>query len=296
MRKWHRSALGLVALSGVLVAAPVANAAPRCDSRHLALLRLALGTSGSFHEHLDLAFRNDSAGACAIGGYVTLKLLDSHGKAVHAGVSHAPGSSKMIVLHHAESAVFSVLYDGSTPCSQSVSARQLLVTPPRASRVFRLRQSLDICAPAQITLQPLRPAPVSFRHTPEALAIGGFGRAQFRRKPRRIIYTGDGSGLLASENDVSGGLSWTTWTATQASADGADWLDDCIPDCADGTFQDYPAVIELSRPRRVDGHLQFTRMTVTYLDAPPPYSGYRNGFVTFRLSYNSHDRSIFWNL
>jgi hypothetical protein len=88
-------------------------------------------------------------------------------------------------------------------------------------------------------------------------------------RPGTIIYTGDGSGALAgrgvrSRHPKFGRLHWTTWNATEGRAFGADWINNCIPFCAAGTFTPYPVNIRAFRPRVVEGHRIFTRMQVTY--------------------------------
>jgi hypothetical protein len=88
-------------------------------------------------------------------------------------------------------------------------------------------------------------------------------------RPGTITYTGDGSGLVAGRGTRSrdpkfGRLHWTAWNATEGRAFGADWVNNCVPFCAAGTFTPYPVNIRVFRPRVVAGHRIFTRMQVTY--------------------------------
>ena len=84
-------------------------------------------------------------------------------------------------------------------------------------------------------------------------------------KPLEIVYTGDGSGILGgfartSKRDYFGQLKWSSWTHTQATASGAVWLDNCNPDCAQGTFFPFPVTIVAFQPSA--GH--FTRLTLRF--------------------------------
>jgi hypothetical protein len=104
-------------------------------------------------------------------------------------------------------------------------------------------------------------------------ATGTPGPGFFKVKPSSITYTGDGSGFLAGHrrphHHRAAPLKWSSWTATGASGSGDNWLDNCMPNCAAGTFHLYPVKLKLSRPRDVHGHLIFTRMRVTYTGSKP---------------------------
>jgi hypothetical protein len=86
-------------------------------------------------------------------------------------------------------------------------------------------------------------------------------------RPPFIAYTGDGTGYLAGRKDnprrVEGGsggsgLRWLSWGPRTALAHGWDWLNNCRPDCARGSFHRFPAIVRARRPR----HGVFTRMTI----------------------------------
>ena len=84
-------------------------------------------------------------------------------------------------------------------------------------------------------------------------------------RPRQIVYTGDGSGVLGGFTGKGplprfGRLLWPNWTDTQAQGSGAVWLDDCAPNCAEGSFHPYAAKVRALAPR--SGH--FTRLTLNY--------------------------------
>ena len=58
-------------------------------------------------------------------------------------------------------------------------------------------------------------------------------------KPAQITTSGDGSAYVD-------GLSWTGWGTPQATAKGSLHLDDCTPNCAQGTYTAYPATVTLA--------------------------------------------------
>jgi hypothetical protein len=102
------------------------------------------------------------------------------------------------------------------------------------------------------------------------------GTAPPKVKPATIVYTGDGSGLFAGATAVSktnfGSLHWSKWNKKKAVGSGANWLNDCKPNCAKGKFHSYPVTLKLTRPRTVAGKHIFTRMTVTYTQNLPAHA------------------------
>ena len=99
------------------------------------------------------------------------------------------------------------------------------------------------------------------------------GTAPPKVKPAQIVYTGDGSGLFAGAQRVSkknlGSIQWTKWNKKKALGSGANWLNDCKPNCAKGTYHGYAVTLKLTRPRHKSGFFVFTRMLVTYTGKLP---------------------------
>jgi hypothetical protein len=97
---------------------------------------------------------------------------------------------------------------------------------------------------------------------PTLLGNSPRGPIKLMVRPAQIIYTGDGSGALGGFDGGNGKgfghLTWTRWTTGSAFGHGADWIDDCRPDCADGTFTAHQATVNASRPRAN----RFTRLTI----------------------------------
>jgi hypothetical protein len=91
-----------------------------------------------------------------------------------------------------------------------------------------------------------------------------------------IVKPGNYTLTCADGGSDLAGLSWIAWTPELAVANGVHELNNCTPNCAEGTFVHYPAVITFSRPEPLAGHpgeSYFSRITVRYTTAkrPPMY-------------------------
>jgi hypothetical protein len=115
-------------------------------------------------------------------------------------------------------------------------------------------------------------------------------------KPGSIVYTGDGSGFLAGPGKTgrrpkAGKLKWTSWSGKGATATGEDWINNCLPDCADGKFSTFPVALKASRPRVVLGHKIFTRLKVTWTGSRPKFI--KHHVELWKVRTSQHD--YFWN-
>jgi hypothetical protein len=113
-------------------------------------------------------------------------------------------------------------------------------------------------------LAALLPASASATGLPTLLTQIGRGN-QFLVRPAQIVYTGDGSGVLGGFTGRGpyprfGRLRWSSWNGQQAVGSGAVWLDDCSPNCAQGTFHPYAVRVHAFDPQA--GH--FARLTLRY--------------------------------
>jgi hypothetical protein len=90
------------------------------------------------------------------------------------------------------------------------------------------------------------------------------GHHALRVRPTVVGYTGDGTGVLGGFDGIGtsgfGHMSWLTWTTRIATGSGAVWLDDCEPNCAEGTFSPFAVTVRAFAPR--NGY--FTRLTLRY--------------------------------
>jgi hypothetical protein len=83
----------------------------------------------------------------------------------------------------------------------------------------------------------------------------------FGVRPATIVYTGDGTGIigrLGKGSKAKGGIDWELWGPLVAYGVGTVWLDDCTPDCADGTFHEHGVRVLADAP--AGG--RFTRLTL----------------------------------
>src|SRR5487761_504800 len=130
---------------------------------------------------------------------------------------------------------------------------------PAASKVTTPSAPVATAAPAS----PSAPAPSVAAQS--AVLFNCEQQAQVR-PPDFILTCADAGSVLAQ-------LSWSSWTAEQATATGVHQLNDCTPNCAEGKFLDYPAVITFWRSEPAPGHpgeRYFTRITVRYTGPRPP--------------------------
>ena len=106
----------------------------------------------------------------------------------------------------------------------------------------------------------------------------------FSVAPAAIVVSGDGSALVAGDaawigrnpNPNHGGsqfghITWTAWTASHATGVGVYWLNNCAPNCAEGTYFPHDVKIVASRVRNA----LFTRLVL----APAAAGGKPSVFV-----------------
>jgi hypothetical protein len=75
-----------------------------------------------------------------------------------------------------------------------------------------------------------------------------------------VLACGDGNSRLSS-------LRWTHWAPASAEGKGVNWVNDCDPYCAAGTFRSYAVVVRLGRPqdwKKEPQHQRYGRMTLTF--------------------------------
>ncbi|WP_225829697.1 hypothetical protein [Streptomyces sp. NK08204] len=80
-----------------------------------------------------------------------------------------------------------------------------------------------------------------------------------------LLACGDGNSRLTD-------LHWTRWTAHGATAMGVNFVNDCKPYCAAGTFHGYLVTVRLDEPKPWKKHpsvQHYTRMRLTYHGARP---------------------------
>jgi hypothetical protein len=130
----------------------------------------------------------------------------------------------------------------------------------------------------------------------QAIAAGGLPKVltqltpAFALRPAVIGYTGDGTGVIGGPHGTGprhlGHLRWTTYNRHDGLAVGLVWLDDCVPDCARGTFTPHTVHVRVSEPT----HGHFRLLTLRYR-----YHGHN--YVDRRVALRSSGGSgpAFWS-
>jgi len=119
-------------------------------------------------------------------------------------------------------------------------------------------------ASASTASQPQPAAGARPSAAPVAINTCGSGSAPAVR-PREF-------GLSCDSSEVLVRLRWTRWTAKGASGHGADSLNDCKPDCAQGKFHNYPVHVNFWGLTAVKGHSgekRYTHYSLTYTKKVP---------------------------
>ena len=83
-------------------------------------------------------------------------------------------------------------------------------------------------------------------------------------RPSSFVYFCDGSGAFTK-------LRWSTWNASAATATGVQYVDNCEPNCAHGTWSHQTVDLIFWRSEPVKGHpgeRGYSQMTVLYPGKP----------------------------
>ena len=112
--------------------------------------------------------------------------------------------------------------------------------------------------------QSSAPAPSASPTTTQALPAADFTVCTnpvvscadaMRTEPTSIEISADGSGYVS-------GITWSDWGAASANGTGTLNVDNCVPNCAQGTFTGYPATISVWQPTPYGNGLQAYAMMV----------------------------------
>jgi hypothetical protein len=97
--------------------------------------------------------------------------------------------------------------------------------------------------------------------------VGGCTGSQMKTRPANMLLSGDGSRYVKA-------LTWRGWGTATATGTGTALLDNCKPNCAQGSDSRYPVTIVLTRPESWHGELAYTRAAATI-----PATGLRQTFT-----------------
>jgi hypothetical protein len=82
-------------------------------------------------------------------------------------------------------------------------------------------------------------------------------------KPTRIVVTcGDANNVLAR-------IKWESYGTDVASGSATALVNTCDPNCAQGKFHRYPAVVDLKSPKDCGRYTQFTKLVETFTHRKP---------------------------
>jgi hypothetical protein len=104
------------------------------------------------------------------------------------------------------------------------------------------------------------------------IRAGQLGLGQFQVKPASIVYKRDGSRFFDGHREPyhrAARLKWTSWTSTGGRGSGANWINNCTPNCAHGKYHVYPVRLHVWLPKHVGRRLLFTRITMRYTRKRP---------------------------
>jgi len=96
-------------------------------------------------------------------------------------------------------------------------------------------------------------------------AVPCVGQPQVR-PAKWVLACGDGNAYLT-------GLHWVRWSSSVGVARGTEHLNDCVPDCARGTFHATPAVLVFSDPVATKAHGTLFSVLTVLADTRLPGSG-----------------------
>ena len=94
-----------------------------------------------------------------------------------------------------------------------------------------------------------------------------------KTEPAQIVTTADGSGYVKN-------LVWSGWGTAIAHGAGILEVDNCIPNCAQGTFTGYPATVTLSALTGYGNGLHgYSVIAISAPGSPSPHETFATGEV-----------------
>ena len=100
-----------------------------------------------------------------------------------------------------------------------------------------------------------------------------YSRASMKTEPTQIVTSADGSGYVKY-------LTWSGWATSTAHGTGVLEVDNCTPNCAEGTYSGYPATITLSGLTPYGhGKQAYSVMVISAPSAPYPQEPFTTGLV-----------------
>jgi hypothetical protein len=165
-----------------------------------------------------------------------------------------------------------------------------MVVDQKEGRMSRSRRSavVGIIAVAAFTAQAGAAGADDRSGSAEAMTAQGrvlliYNCERGRYKPRRLVVN-----CIGDADFRARGITWSSWTRSEAKGRGTALVNDCDPNCSEGTFRRYPLRLRAFRPRETSGCVSgslFTRLAWRFPQRKPP--GPRSGTVP--LTCPTHD-------
>jgi len=159
-----------------------------------------------------------------------------------------------------------------TPASSSTSTTgsHTTTTRPRTTTTLKpstttstTSRSSTTTSPPATTSTTTTTAPPSTTTTAAVPALVPLGGATPLYRPSQFNYTQDGTGSVSN-------ITWSTWSSAGATGTGTVNLNNCVPNCASGTFTGYPATVTLSGASQTSQGYVFTQMVISAPGSPDP--------------------------
>jgi hypothetical protein len=197
---------------------------------------------------------NESSVTCTLDGYPGMELLDAAGRPI-TDATRGCGyltcgdiQSSLVALRPRANAYFLVDWrdnpeaPAQMTCPTSASA---LITPPDEYDHLVVPLAIAVCGiPPVLGVSPVAAGtpPVSPRSPAPSAPTCDPGRPGSGIKPSTIFF-----GCATSADNLNN-IVWNTWTATTAIGTAIHSINSCQPNCAQGTYTNFPVKVTLSNP------------------------------------------------
>ena len=158
-----------------------------------------------------------------------------------------------------------------TPASSSTSTTRSHATTSRPGTTTTVKPSTTTSTTSRSSTTTSPPAttsttttvPPSTTTTAAVPALVPLAGSTPLYRPSQFNYTQDGTGSVSN-------ITWSTWSSAGATGTGTINLNDCVPNCASGTFTGYPATVTLSGASQTSQGYVFTQMVISAPGSPQP--------------------------
>ena len=283
--------------SGPTTPSPDTDTRAACTTSDLAV-SVGHGSAAAGTTYYQLKLRNTSSTTCKERGYAGVSLRSSSGRQIGAAAARVSGHEPTVVLAPGRTAyaTLGVAEAGNFPSSCGMTPTTgLRIYPPNQTKpqtiVFHAQGCTDT-ADELLHIKPLTSSPTVAATTLPGVPTGA-GNTRLTSRPARI-YLGDNTGATLSGDRSRTPMHWQKWTNTDASGSGIEKVNLCRPDCAAGHYGDYPMMVTLSRPKRLDGRRLFTSLDLRYTSKRRPPGTKLTQWIARYQPANGRARAFYW--